>query len=646
MFKKLLIISLISISSFTFAQEYEFGEVSKDELLETVYDKDTSANAAVLYKSQKTFFSHEGQVLVNTEIYMRIKIYNQKGFDYATQEINLFKTRNSKEKIYKIKGITYNLENGAIQESKLDKDRIFENEFSYNINQIKFTMPNVKEGSVIEFKYLLTSPFYSNIDELVFQYDIPINKLDVEIRTPRVLEFKKTPKGFLSFSPIRTSKVDHRLGMDVYIDSYKLNDIPALLEEKYAGNIKNYRAGVMLELVATNFTGQYNPSFAKTWEDVASTIGNSDDYEKELDKSKYVDDFVDEIIGTEADPLKKLQIIFNHVKSEIKWNGNDGKYFQKGMKKALDEHLGNAGDINLTLVAMLRYAGIDAHPVVMSTKDNGVPFFPTVDRLNYVVAYAVINNEKFFLDATDEFSDINLMPTKNYNWQGVYINNNTNTYKLISINKPKQAIGQHQLKASIDVDGTLSGSMKSRYSNHYALEFREDYKNNNESDFIASREDYFYDIEISDYTIENIEKVEGNILESFNFILEDAAEIIGDDIYIEPLLLFKTEENPFKLEERLYPIDFGYSRKDQFYISINIPEGYTIKTNVDNINMKTPNGNAKFVFNTKVIGNTLQISCSKEIVNALVPTNNYKFIKQFYSQIISKGTEKIILTKS
>ncbi|MCH7524761.1 MAG: transglutaminase, partial [Bacteroidetes bacterium] len=146
------------------------------------------------------------------------------------------------------------------------------------------------------------------------------------------------------------------------------------------------------------------------------------------------------------------------------WNGIDGKYFYYGIKKMLKEKKGSTADINLTLVAMLRYAGIKANPVVISTKDNLIPFFPNVDRLNYVLAYAVIDDKKYFLDATVEFSDLNLLPIKDYNWMGLYIDNKNKIWKQIEIDKPKQAIGQFSLNAKLNEDGSLEGKLNSRYS--------------------------------------------------------------------------------------------------------------------------------------------------------------------------------------
>ena len=142
------------------AQDIEFGEVSKEELLEEEYPLDKSANAVVLYKKQETYFiSNNGSSDLITEIHERIKIYNKDGFDYATQRLSMYKSGSTSENISKLKAYTYNLENDKIVKTELDKDQIFENEVNYNYKEIKFTLPNIKEGSVIEYRYKLRSPF-------------------------------------------------------------------------------------------------------------------------------------------------------------------------------------------------------------------------------------------------------------------------------------------------------------------------------------------------------------------------------------------------------------------------------------------------------------------------------------------------------
>jgi hypothetical protein len=645
MTKKIYLLISILCVQFTFSQSIDFGDVTKEELLEKVYSQDSSANAAILYKNQKTYFNASTVVELVTEVHERIKIYNKEGFDKATIAMNLFKSRSSKERIGKIKAYTYNLENNKIVKTELDKDQIFKSEYSYNYDQIKYTMPNVKEGSVLEIQYKITSPFYFNIDEFRFQYDIPVKKLEAELRTPEGYNFNAKQKGYLNFYPNRSKTRDNRLGMTVDVLNYTLQDIPALKEESFVNNINNYRAGVMFELVSIIIPGNAARYYSKSWGDVAKTIGSSDDYRNELDKTNSFDETLDDLIASQSNDIDKMKSIFSYVKENIKWNGIDGKYFYYGIRKALKEKKGNAGDVNLTLVAMLRHAGIDANPLIISTKDNLVPYFPTVDRLNYVLAYAVIDGKQYFLDATHEFSDINLLPLKDYNWQGLLVDNNKLVWKKISITEPKSGISQYFVNATLDEEGTIEGDLKSRHQNHSAFQFRENFKNQDLDLFVSSKEELLDNIEISNYDVKNTDQFDGYVAESFDFYKESAAEVINDKIYIQPLLFFKTLENPFKLEKREFPIDFGHPSVDTQIINIDFPEGYSAEFSPEPIIIKLPEDMGEYKYTAKIIGNKIQLSVSTEIKKSLIAPEMYLYLKEFFNQMINKEKEQIVLTK-
>lgn len=647
MIKKCFISLFVILMQFTFAQNFKFGEVSKEELQEKQYKNDSSANAVILYKKQNTYFnSNSGGVKLITEIHKRIKIYNKDGFDNATIILNLYKSRGSKERATKIKAYTYNLIDGKVVRDELDKNQIFNSEYSYNYNQVKFTMPNVKEGSIIEIEYKLSSPFYFNIDEFRFQYDIPVKKLEAEIRTPKGYNFNAKSKGFISFFPNRSSKRDNRLGMEVDILSYSLEDVPALKEENYVNNIDNYKAGVIFELVSIVIPGSVSKYYAKKWGDVAKTIGSSDDYKKELDKTNSFDDSLDKVIANQQNDINKMKSIFKYVKDNIKWNEVDGKYFQYGIRKALKEKKGNAADINLTLVAMLRYAGIDANPLIISTKDNLIPFFPTVDRLNYVLAYAEIDEKRYFLDATDEFSDINIMPLKNYNWKGIFVDNNKLKWKRVGISQPNAGTSLYYLTGKLDEEGKLSGNIKTRLSNHAAYMFRKKFKNQDLDGFLTHKEEILENIEISNYQANNSDTYEGNVTESFDFLKESAADIIDGKIYIQPLLFFKITENPFKLDERAFPIDFGYPFKDSYTINIELPKGYVLESSPEPAVIRLPDNQGIFKFSPTVFENKIQLSVTIEIENTIMDADTYLYLKEFFNQMIIKQKEQIILTKA
>ena len=68
------------------------------------------------------------------------------------------------------------------------------------------------------------------------------------------------------------------------------------------------------------------------------------------------------------------------------------------------------------------------------------------------------------------------------------------------------------------------------------------------------------------------------IVESYKFLKESQADVIGNKLYFSPLFFLKTSENPFKLEKREFPVDFGYPSSTKYMININLPEGYKVES--------------------------------------------------------------------
>ncbi|SHJ46745.1 transglutaminase domain-containing protein [Pseudozobellia thermophila] len=629
------------------AQEVEFGEISKEELLEEKYELDPDAEAAVLYRSQNTYLqSSGGGARLITEVHERIKLYSKNGFGHATETIHLYKGKSARETVGKIKAFTYNLVNDKVVKSELDKDQIFENEYSYSYDQVKFTMPNVKEGSVIEFMYRINSPFIWNIDEFRFQRDIPIKRLEAELRTPEGFNFKQTHKGFIFFTPSTEKKMDNRLGMDVVVTRFDLKDIPALKAESYVDNIDNYRSGALFELVSVDIPGTVYKSYSQSWGDVAKTIGSSSDYKNELDKTRSFKNELDPLLQGKTNQLEILKLLFKYVKEQITWNGVDGKSFQNGIKTTLKEKKGNVADINLLLVAMLRYAGIKANPVILSTKDNAIPLFPTLDRLNYVIAHATINGKDYYMDATEEFSDVNLLPIRDYNWGGLLVDNPNKVWKHIGRIAPKKADNMHLLKVVVGADGTIEGSYQSRLTHHSAYQFRERYKEKEEDEFLNDLERKLSNIEISGYEVKNAAGYEGNVTESFTYEMENGADIINDKIYFYPLAFLRKEENPFKLEKREYPIDYGFPFQDRYMVEITLPEGYVVESLPKNIVMNLPDNLGKYKYVIRHMGNKIQLSTIFDINSEIISAVNYLDLKEYYNQVIIKGLEQVVLAKA
>ena len=364
----------------TFSQDIKFGKVSIEELQEKFYPLDSSAHAAILFKQRKTFYDYNGEQgwKLVTKVHERIKIYNKEGYDWATKIIKLY-TRGGKDESVTIKAYTFNLTNNKIEKIKLKNSEIFDENINKYWNSKKFTMPNLKVGSVIEWEYAIYSPFYSNIDDMIFQYKIPLKYVDSEVRIPEYFKFKYQPNIYNPINLVKSKKnrtinysyrsQDNSTSIKTTLHSEKVDlfewvystvnqNIPAIIDEPFTNNINNYISKSSFELSAVAYPNSLIKHYNTTWEDVTKTIYKSTNFRSQLDKTSYFKEDLASSINMNAPINEKVAQIFQFVKSKIKWNGYNNTYTTDGVKKAYNEGVGNVAEINLTLVAMLKEAKV------------------------------------------------------------------------------------------------------------------------------------------------------------------------------------------------------------------------------------------------------------------------------------------------
>ncbi|TWO33379.1 DUF3857 domain-containing protein [Seonamhaeicola sediminis] len=662
---------LVFATCFCSAQNYKFGKVSKEELVEKVCSIDSNANAAYLFKKRHSYFSYHRSdgFKLHTEMHARIKIYNQDGFDYATKEVNLYKDGvGLEEKMTDFKAYTFNIENGKVIQAKVDKNEVFKSDVNRYLAEIKFTMPNVKPGCVIEYKYTLVSPFWSNIDEFVFQHSIPTKKIEAIFEVPEYYSFKPRTKGYLVLQPTQEEKRDklyyktevpitentkldtkslYRTGEIEYkknVFTYNLENISAIKDEPYVNNINNYRSSVKYELSFTKFPHSAIEYYSTTWQDVVERIYKSSSFGGELNKTAYFKNDIDALLASVSDPVQKTALIFNFVKSQVKWNGYYG-FYSEDIKKAYKEHVGNSGDINLMLTAMLRYTGLNANPVLVSTRTHGVPLFPTREGYNYVVSWVKLpDGSEALLDATDQYAIPNILPLRALNWQGRIVaeNGGSSVVDLYPRTKSKNLVS---MMLKIDEEGTIHGNYRSTKTNHRALAFRNNYIRVDKDEFLEKLENTYKGIEIENYVVKNDIDLSKPIIESYKFLKESQVDIIGEKMYFSPLFHLRTKENPFKLEKREFPVDFGYPSTISYKVLINIPEGYKIESTPESVAFALPDNLGSFSYNIMGNGSTIQVAIETQINTAIISPVHYKALKEYFNTFIQKEAEQIVLTK-
>lgn len=662
--KKILIVLLLLSQFSLFTQNFKFGKVSKEELQEQFYPLDSAANAAYLYKYKKVSYNYsgeEGWELV-TEVIERIKIYNKEGLNEATKTIAYYKPESgTNESISGLKATTYNLENGKIIKKKLSKKEVFDEKRNKSWSLKRLTFPAVKEGAVLELKYKVSSPYSQSIESVILQEDIPIKKIKVHIRIPEYYVFKKHSKGYLPIDlketkENRTINYSYRENerditlknrkITLFENIYKIeeNFTPALKQEDYVGNINNYRSTFSLELSYKKFPNSAVKPFARTWEDVSKKIHEYPSFGTELNKTSYYKNDLPADLQNTNNEFEKAAIIFQFVKSKVKWNNNKGKYTEFGVKKAYKEGVGNVADINLMLISMLRSAGLNANPVLVSTRANGVPLYATLDGFNYVIAMVEsASGDYVLLDATDTYSTPSILPVRALNWNGRKVTKDGNS-SWVKLTSSKHALEENMVMVKITDDMTVEGLIRTKYNNLKALDYRNNNNHVKEENLITKLEEK-YKFEIEDYKVANKKILGKPIVRSVQFISEDLIEEINGKLYIEPILFLTAHTNPFKLEEREFPVDFTTPWKDRNTVSIQIPEGYKVEFLPETFAIGLPRDLGVFKYQVKQVGNKIKTISVLQFNQAIISPEYYSALKGFYSEFVKKQSEKIVLVK-
>lgn len=626
------------------AQETKFGKVTVAELEEKAYPADTSAAAAILFKtSMVTFMLNDGYWRMTTETAFKIKIYKKSAYYLADFEMS-YQPSGRGDEVHYDDCATYNLVNGKVEKSKLKSDGEFIEKASKYTNIKKITLPNVKEGSIIEIKYIKHSYNITKPDICYFQYEIPVKYAQYKVYFPIYMAYNVTTGGYLKAPVVEERQQSTNGDYQEYRRVYTLRDVPALKDEAYVNNINNYRSRIVYELSSiANGSGQVT-NYATDWESVAKKIYDSEDFGPHLKSTGYFEEDIDQLIAGVSDRDEKIKKIFEFVQSRMNWNDYYGYYCDEGVRSAYKKKTGNVGDINLMLTAMLRYAGLSANPVLISTRSNGIQYYPSRAAFNYVIAAVEVENDLILLDATSKNSKVNVLPLRVLNWFGRIIRKEGSSAEVRLV--PKFTSKQNvNIMAKIDETGSVTGNVREQLTDYGAFVFRERLGSLTKESIIEKLESFYPGLEIGEFDVSAKDDTSKPVTTSYSFTHNNVAEIIGNKMYISPLLFFCEKENPFKQEIREYPVDFDYPKLNKFAINVTLPSGYEVESLPAGQLIQMEDNLGQFKYNITKSNNQIQLLVQSEINEAIIPSEYYDMLKIYYKELIAKENEKIILRK-
>lgn len=521
----------------------------------------------------------------------------------------------------------------------------------------KFAIPNVRVGSIIEFTYSIDSPFIFNFRPWEFQSDIPKVQSEYWASLPGVYVYNVTLRGFLKLSKNESQLIKGCLGSgtdfrsggfsaDCSLMKLGMKDIPAFVEEDYMTARKNFLASVQFELSEVRHPDGRIDKVTKEWKDADQELRQDSRFGVQLKKGKDIGQEVEKVIAGENDDLMRARKVYDFIKGWYVWNDTYGKYSEFGIKKAFSERRGNVGDINLSLVAALRFAGLEADPVILSTRSNGavVELHPVLSEFNYVVARVAVDDKVYLADATEKYYPFGLLPERCLNGKGRVMAERGSYWMDLTPADARKTTSALTLR--LDESGVIRGTLHTTFGGYDAVSQREKLgAAQSQEAYVKDLKETLNGIEITGYHFENTGDFDMPLVRTLDIELRAFDGSETTHFLFNPFFLEKWLENPFKSRERLYPVDFGAPLERVSVFNLEFPEGFEVASLPASVALALPQAGGRFLFEAKNSDSRLTVTHLLSIRKTVYSSTEYHYLKELFNRILQVQNGELVFKK-
>jgi hypothetical protein len=625
-----------------------FGQVTKNDFVQD------SSDAVILYKSGKSFLTYNENtgLEINTDFHVIARILSPEATDLGVVTVNLVQPPHGAiEYLEKVEGRTYWLENGFVQMAHLDSKGIFKERYRKDsplyINKI--TLPRVSGDCIIEYAYTLVTPI--NIrdrpEDFYFQDKYPTRFALYSFHIPPFLGYTVGTYGYTKDMDYHVNKQNANVGHSDLdgmgtLYSFHYHNLPAFVEEPYMGSKLNHIAKVAFDLSEVNSQLLGTRQFATNWEVMNKNLILSDYFGKIIfRKTNFLKEEVKRFKQI-ADPLERAKAAYDA------WNGTfqvddwqNSVYLTDNQKSILESKRGTPKQINALFTSLLRELELDANPVILSRRSNGIipTNIPMVDRFDYLVTKLNIGDKSFFLDITDVYLPFGYLPYECLNHFGFEVKEKDG--KLVDIVSPGKYWKVVNFTSRF-TGKTWEGKVEKSFLGYSGVSERRKYAENR----VGYEKDFLSDLgntTIRDFKVENAEDIKMSYKVSYEFRREEDQE--AEVIYLFPLLDEQTTKHPFTSEVRNYPYDLGHPYEYFVIHEMTIPDGYEVESLPKSQAFSLPDKIATFTYTSVQKGDKITITCRTILRNSFMPAEVHDVLRQLYSSIVEKSGEPIVLKK-
>lgn len=639
----------ISTSVFILITTLTFSQTNDSSLRELIdlkeYRTDKTAGALIIYDyGEAKFIDNDNGFDMLFHRKFRIKILSEAGLKYAQLGIEVYQEDEKYEYIQNFSAITYNDQNGTIQQTETIKKEMLDEKINDSWNRKKIAIAGVKVGSVIDVDYTISSPFLFNLHDWEFQYDIPVLYSEYKAYMIPFYTYQYICIGisrFDEFQAYTDPGISRRsFGIEYKNQIYKFvkRNIPAFTDDSFISSPSDYKMKIDFQLSKVITTAGVPIDIISTWEEISKKLLKHFSFGKYVKASKgRAKKIIEELDINQLPEEEKLDKLVSYVKQNFNWNGYYDEFAHKNIKEFMNDKSGNVGNINLFLLALLNEAGFEASPVILSTRDHGKIYYdyPFLKFFNYVVVIAKLDGKYILMDACEKNSTFDQIPNWCINDNGLIIQKDSVSW--VPLITKKISIEDHNFQLQLNKPKDSLFCRYSYFANSYdAIREKSSYNNAPDDYFNKKAEKFLEDFNLSKLQTEDNTK-------DFRFELQGSvkANNIENFIIIDPFMNLPITENPFSQKSREYPIDMIYPFQRNFTSKIELPVNSKIIEKPNTVTINSDN----FLLSYTIIENenNLIVSCSYQFKKPIYKAEEYQKLQQFMDKVIYAIHQKIKL---
>jgi hypothetical protein len=615
--------------------------ISPEELKMTTDPKAPGAPAIYLYRQVDRFdqsrAGHENN-------YIRIKILTEAGRDYANIEIpyqDKMSISSIRARTVRPDGSIVNFD-GQVFKTAVEKKR------DSKLLVKSFTVPDVQVGSIIEYRFtydfddyyifnsqwVISSPLFTR--KALFTLK-PFGEWAVQWSWPAGL-----PEG--ATKPAQ-EPITHIVKMTA-------DNIPAFQEEEFMPPPNELKFRVNFTYNEDGFESDENSYWRKFGK---KQNGKADSF---ADKRKAMADAVAGIVSASDSPELKLEKIYYRCQKLRNLSYEPAistEQFKRDKMKVPDNAedvwklgYGFGSQITWLFLGLARAAGLDARPALVAGRADHFFNPKRMDgkELDSNVVVVKLNGKDIFCDPGSAFTPLGLLPWAETGVQGRLLDKDGGAWVDTPLPASDATHIERTSSLQLSDDGSLDGKVTVTRTGLDALVWRLNERNEDDANRKRALED---DLKNSIPAASEIElknspdwsSAKTPLIAEFEVKIPGWLTSAGKRALMPTGFFVANEKHLFEHSTRTYPVYFRFPYKEVDDITITLPQGWKVDSELKPINQDVKA--AAYTFSSSAKDNALHLQRTLRSDLYLVPADKYSVLRAFYQYVRTSDDQSVVL---